>query len=84
VATDLEGLALIDAAQGQAERAALLLGAAGRLRLTMGAPLPPSWRAGYERTISSVRAQLSAAAFGSAWADGEGASLERIIADRLG
>jgi len=84
VATDLEGLATIDAAQGQAERAALLLGAAGRLRLTMGAPLPPSWRAGYERTISSVRAQLSAAAFGSAWADGEGASLERIIADRLG
>ncbi len=84
VATDLEGLALIDAAQGQAERAALLLGAAGRLRLTMGAPLPPSWRAGYERTISSVRAQLNPSAFRSAWADGEGTFLERIIADRLG
>ncbi len=84
VATDLEGLALLDAAQGQAQRAALLLGAAGRLRCVMGAPLPPSWRADYERTVSSVRAQLGPSAFGSAWADGEGASLERIIADRLG
>jgi len=83
VATNLEGLALLEAGQGQAERAALLLGAAGRLRVVIGAPLPSCWRADYERAIARVRARLSTAAFEAAWADGEGASLERIIADRL-
>ena len=81
VATDLEGLATIDAAQGQAERAALLLGAAEHLRFTMGAPLPPCWRAGYERTMSSVRARLSAAAFESAWAAGRALTQDRAVGE---
>jgi len=74
----------IDTSDVEAARAALVLSVARRLRVAMGAPLPPCWRVDYERTISSARARLGPSALEAAWAEGEDAPLERIIADRLG
>jgi predicted ATPase/DNA-binding XRE family transcriptional regulator len=76
----LEGLAAIAAAGGQAERAALLFGAAAALRLAIGAPLPPSERAGHERAVAAARAALGPAAFAAAWARGQAMTVEEARA----
>jgi predicted ATPase/class 3 adenylate cyclase len=83
IAESLEGLAGVVGVQGQPERAALLFGAAEALRDAMGAPLPPAGRADYERSVAAVRAQLDAAAFAAAWAEGRSTPLEQAIAVAL-
>jgi len=79
VAECLEGLAGVVGVQGQPARAALLFGAAEALRDAIGAPVPPADRADYERSVAAVRAQLDAAAFGAAWAEGRSTPLEQAI-----
>ncbi len=63
IASALEGLACVAQGQGQPLSAARLYGAAQALRDAIGAPLPPTDRASYERTVADVRVQLDAAAF---------------------
>ena len=78
--TALEGLAAAAEAHGQTERAARLFGAAEAWREVAGTPLSPVQRAGYEREVAAVRAQLDAARFAAAWAQGRAMSLEQAIA----
>src|SRR5207249_753697 len=83
IVENLEGLAAVAVAQGQAERAARLAGAAEGLREAMGAPLPPADRAEHERSVGAARTALGEAAFASAWAEGRTLSLEAAVAFAL-
>lgn len=83
IARDLEGFADLYRKQGQAERAARLLGAAETLRRTAGATLRSQWRPDYERVLSDTRAALSAEAFAQAWAEGGAIPLEQAVAYAL-
>ena len=60
-------------------RAARLFGAAEALRQIMGAPLPPSDRAEYERNVAAVRAQLGEEMFAAAWAEGRAMTMEQAV-----
>ncbi|MFI8368282.1 hypothetical protein [Streptomyces sp. NPDC085466] len=71
VALALEGLAGAHALAGRGEEAALLLGVAGTLRASTGAPLPPAERGDVERAETVVRALLGDAAYTAARARGE-------------
>jgi tetratricopeptide (TPR) repeat protein len=82
-ANALEGLAAAIGAQGQAERAAQLFGVGESWRELSGTPLPPVQRAGYERDVAAVRAQLNAASFAVAWAAGRKLTLEQAVAEAL-
>jgi hypothetical protein len=76
----LEGFAHVAGAEGDAERAARLFGAAEALREALGAPLPPVERAHYDRSVAATRAALGEEAFAAAWAEGRALSLEQAIA----
>jgi len=80
----LAGLAGIAAASGQPERAARLFGAAEVLREPVGMPLPPAYRAAYERDVAAIRAQLDDTTLAAAWAAGRAMTLEQAIAEALG
>jgi tetratricopeptide (TPR) repeat protein len=80
----IEGLAGVAGAQGQLERAARLFGAAEVLRESTGTPLPPAYRAAYERDVTAIRAQLDDDVFAAAWAAGQALTLEQAIAEALG
>ncbi len=77
----LEELAAVVAAQGEVVWAARLWGAAESLRETIGSPLPPIFRADYERSVASAHAQLGEQAFATAWATGRTTPLEQTITD---
>jgi len=62
----LEGLAGAAAARGDYERAAELDGARDALRAQLGVLLPPLHPAAYTRTLATVRARLTPAAFDAA------------------
>jgi ATP/maltotriose-dependent transcriptional regulator MalT len=79
IALNLEGLAAMHAAQGEFAWAARLWGAAEALRASMGAPLPPVERAGYERAVSHARTKLGEKAFAAAWAEGRNMSPEQAL-----
>jgi hypothetical protein len=81
--TAIEGLAGVAAAQGQPERAARLFGAAEALREAAGEPLPPAYRAAYERDVAAARTQLDEATFAAARAAGRAMTLEQAIAYAL-
>jgi predicted ATPase len=66
---------------GRSAQAAHLLGALAALRESIGAPLPPGLRAGYDRTIVAIHAQLDEAAFAAASNKGRALSLEQVIAE---
>jgi hypothetical protein len=61
-------------------RAARLLGAADALRAAIGAPLPPSERADYERTVAALRASLGDVGYEVAWAGGQALTLDEAFA----
>jgi predicted ATPase/DNA-binding CsgD family transcriptional regulator len=82
IASGLEGLAGVVAAQGEPLWAARLWGATEKLRESMGVPIPASSRTGYEHSVSAARTQLDEEAFASAWAQGRGISPEQAIAVR--
>ncbi|MFQ5796576.1 MAG: tetratricopeptide repeat protein [Candidatus Bipolaricaulia bacterium] len=82
VVWDLENLAET-CVNGQPERAARLFGAAEVLREAIGFPLPLGRRAGYDRNVAAVRADLSGEAFEVAWAEGRAMTLEQAIAYAL-
>lgn len=74
----LERLAAVAMASRRSDLAAWCCGAAEVLRGDLGASLSPIYRTGYERSVSSARAALGAAAFGSAWARGRAMELDHI------
>jgi predicted ATPase/DNA-binding CsgD family transcriptional regulator len=78
----LEGLASVVAAQGELTWAARLWGAAQALRDTMGTPLPPAYRAEYERSVAFARTQLGEKAFATAWAEGRDMTPDQAFAAR--
>ncbi len=79
-ASCLEGLADVFVAQREAARAARLWGAAEALREAMGTPIPPVYRADYERSVAAARTKLGEQAFASAWAEGRTMTPEQVLA----
>jgi predicted ATPase/class 3 adenylate cyclase len=75
----LEAVASLAVAQGAAERAARLYGAAERSRETKGTPLTPSERKEYERYTAAARAALAQESFTAAWSAGHTMTLEQAI-----
>jgi len=84
IAVGLEHLVMVQAAAGQGERAARLLGASGAIREKIGAPLPQYERAEVEAVLVPVRAALGAKAWATACAAGQALSLEEAVALALG
>jgi tetratricopeptide (TPR) repeat protein len=78
----LEGLAGVVAAQGELLWAAQLWGTAEAIREATETPLPPVYRAEYERSVAAARTQLEEQAFAAAWARGRGMTLEQVLAAR--
>ena len=83
VASSLESLADVAAAKGEPVWATRLWGVAEVLRETIGAPMPPVYRADYDRSVAAARAQLGEEAFVAAWAKGRTLSLEQVIEEAL-
>ena len=79
IAFCLEGLAGLFVAQGEPVRAVRLWGAADGLRKAMGTPIPPVYRADYERSVAAARAQLGEKAFAAAWAEGRTMTPEQAL-----
>jgi predicted ATPase/class 3 adenylate cyclase/DNA-binding CsgD family transcriptional regulator len=82
IAFCLEELASVVTAQGEPVWAARLWGAAEALRDTVGLPLPPVFRADYERSVAAARAQLGDKAFTTAWAEGRTMTPEQVFTAR--
>jgi DNA-binding CsgD family transcriptional regulator len=80
IASCLEGVAGVRAAQGELLQSARLWGAAEALRETIGAPIPPVYRAAYERVVKAARAQFGEKVFTAAWAEGRTMPLEHVLA----
>ncbi len=70
IASCLERLAGVIAAQGEPVRAILLWGAVESLREVIGRPIPPVEQANYARMVTIVHAQLSEQDFAAIWAEG--------------
>jgi hypothetical protein len=83
VATCLVALAVLAPARGQPRRAAVLFGAAERLRGVIGVALPPFIRDEHDTHVAAARAAIAAAAFESAWSRGREMPLEQAVAFAL-
>lgn len=83
VASCLETVAGVVSRQGQSARAACLCGAASALRVTLGAPVPLSERADYDRTVATARQTLGEESLAAAWAAGSALPLEQAIAEAV-
>jgi non-specific serine/threonine protein kinase len=79
VAACLAGAAAVATGEGQPERAARLFGAAEVLLDAIGAPLPPTDQAEFERNAAAARALLNEETFTAAWAEGRSWSLEQAV-----
>ncbi len=79
VAHQLESFAFIARQEGEAERATRLLGAAEALREIVRVPMRNDEHIEHEKEIASLREQLDAAAFATAWADGRAMDVEGAI-----
>jgi serine/threonine-protein kinase PknK len=75
----LEGLACIFGAEGQAERAARLFGAAEALREAVGSEHMPEEDAWSEPYLTAARARLDEASWEEAWTEGGAMSMEQAI-----
>lgn len=80
IALGLEGLAGVVVTQGEPLWATRLWGAASALRDTIGAPMPPIERAGYEAATAAVRMHLDEQIFATAWTEGCAMTPEQAIA----
>ena len=79
IAAALEGAAAVAAAQGEPGWSARLWGAAQSLRVAIGMPLPPVYRADYERALATARSHLGEEAFATALAEGGTMALEQTL-----
>jgi ATP/maltotriose-dependent transcriptional regulator MalT len=76
----LEGLAGVVAMQGKPAWAAQLWGTAEALREAMGTPIPPVYRADYDRSVTAARAEVGGKAFAKAWSEGRMMTPEQTLA----
>ncbi|MGH2601604.1 MAG: ATP-binding protein, partial [Dehalococcoidia bacterium] len=83
VASSLQGMASVAAADGEAARAATLCGAADALRTALGVQLPAASRAKFDEALAVARAALGEDEFTAAWAAGQALSLEEAVAEAL-
>ncbi len=83
IAYSLEGIGGLALAQGLAQRATQLMGAAEALREVIRAPLPPVDCAEYKKHTSAARSLLGEEAFGRAWAEGRAMTPEQAISEAL-
>jgi non-specific serine/threonine protein kinase len=83
IALCLDGIAGAYVAQGEAARAARLLGAAEAIREMINTPIPRTWRADQERDKAAALAALSKADFSLAWAEGRAMTPEQSMAYAL-
>lgn len=79
----LEAWAKLCLVEGQAARAARLLGAASQARRTRGLPKDAASRALLEGDVLAVKTALEAAAFDAAWAEGEALTWEQAVGRAL-
>jgi DNA-binding CsgD family transcriptional regulator len=79
VAIGLESFGWLATLTGQPRRAATLLGAAESLRETIGAPVPPAYRERFEMFLHKGQAQIDAAAWSTAWAQGRAMALDAAV-----
>ena len=77
IAECLVGRAQVSTTQGQPEAAARLLALAEMVHRSL--PWPPSDRAEYERTVTSVRSLLGDEAFARAWTEGRTITPEQAV-----
>jgi predicted ATPase/DNA-binding CsgD family transcriptional regulator len=82
IASYLEGVAQLVVPEGEPVWAARLWGAAEALRETSRTPLPPVYRADYDRAVIAARVQIGEQTFATAWAQGRGMPLEQVLATR--
>jgi ATP/maltotriose-dependent transcriptional regulator MalT len=75
----LAGVASVAARAGLNERAVRLFAAADILRNEIGVPLPPGDREKIEKTLASLRAQMTATTFNAAWDAGRLLTPEEAI-----
>jgi predicted ATPase/DNA-binding CsgD family transcriptional regulator len=80
VAPCLQGLGAVVASQGHLEWAAQLWGTADALQETAFVLIAAVVRAGYERSVARVQAQLGEPAFAAAWSKGRTMTPEQVLA----
>jgi ATP/maltotriose-dependent transcriptional regulator MalT len=80
IPSSLEGLADVVAMQGEPAWAARLWGTAQALRQARGIPLPPVYRADYDRVVAAACSQHGEQAFAAAWAQGRTMTPEQALA----
>lgn len=76
----LEGVAILGAAQAQAEQALLLAGAANALRTAWKQPLPPAEDIVLQRWLGPARQVLGERASAAAWSAGQNLSADDALA----
>jgi predicted ATPase/transcriptional regulator with XRE-family HTH domain len=81
--TDLEGLAGVAAAHGEAELAARLYGAADAIRTSCGTPVRPSHQHIHDRGVVAAEALLGQEEFTRAYQQGRAVPVEQMITDAL-
>ena len=79
IASGLEGLASVVAAQGAYTWAARLWGAAEALRESIGAPLPAVECPAYERALAAACLHLGKSGFARTWAKGRSMAAEDAL-----
>jgi hypothetical protein len=79
IAECVAALAELRAAQGHAQWAAMLLGAARTMLNATGAAWWPADRVEYERSLANIRAALPADAFAAAWGKGQAMTVEQAM-----
>lgn len=82
LASVLEGLAAVVAAQGELAWAVRLWSAAEALRETRSMPLPPLYRSDYKRSIAAVRTQVGEKTFAALWSEGQSMTPGQALAAR--
>ena len=80
MANILENMAFIDRVQGRPDRAMIFLGAAERIRETIGQDMLRLEREEYERELAELKSNLAPQEFASLWANGRTMSTDAIIA----
>ena len=83
IAASLEGLAALEAEQGEPLQAARLWGAAEELREAIGAPMYPVSRASYEQAMALARTKLGEQPFRAAWAEGRNMTPGQALAAQV-
>ncbi len=77
-ATTLEGYGELLAAQGALRQAVQVWGTAAMIRAAIVAPMPPVYRATYNRSVAAARERLSAEIFQVAWQEGSRTPWEQV------